>query len=459
MKHFLLSAFLFALIPSLGFAQEILFDDPHQTDGALFLKLHNGKEVAFNAAGTIAEVDPVFQQSMQSRKAKGLTVGISSDGTRSNRLNGESGPTFNLTYLDQVNASGIGFDDPIYGAQRRATLEAAFAYFSSSMLDVGEAEIEIRASFSGAPNSSPFAFSGAYYYGSKGFNDPFTVRHITTGNDPSGSYPDAYIQFNFHSGMNFSYEVDGTPAADQYDFYTVTLHEIMHLLGFSSYCTADGVSAASPNVFTSFDGNLVDFEKNPLFQLTGTGASATVSRPATSLFTNNLLWFDLGSGRVAPVFSPVSFNGSSISHFDNGRTTHGEFVMHPSLSRGQSFRHLHEDEVGVLERIGYTMNYSLATSIEDEEGNGPVNQSFSGLYPNPATSDYGVQINIPEINTPEILVIVYDMMGRESYSKVILNQGSGPITAIDPYHNLSPGMYIVVGSSNDELFNEKLVIK
>jgi hypothetical protein len=57
------------------------------------------------------------------------------------------------------------------------------------------------------------------------------------------------------------------------------------------------------------------------------------------------------------------------------------------------------------------------------------------------------------------LVIVYDMMGRESYSKVILNQGSGPITAIDPYHNLSPGMYIVVGSSNDELFNEKLVIK
>jgi hypothetical protein len=42
---------------------------------------------------------------------------------------------------------------------------------------------------------------------------------------------------------------------------------------------------------------------------------------------------------------------------------------------------------------------------------------------------------------------------------VILNKGSGPVTAIDPHNNLTPGMYIVIGSTKDELFNEKLVIK
>jgi hypothetical protein len=63
------------------------------------------------------------------------------------------------------------------------------------------------------------------------------------------------------------------------------------------------------------------------------------------------------------------------------------------------------------------------------------------------------------VDGDEVLVIVYDMMGRESYSKVILNRGAGPLTAIDPHNNLKPGMYIVVGSSNDELFNERLVIR
>ncbi|MFC2176148.1 T9SS type A sorting domain-containing protein [Bacteroidota bacterium] len=83
----------------------------------------------------------------------------------------------------------------------------------------------------------------------------------------------------------------------------------------------------------------------------------------------------------------------------------------------------------------------------------------SNLYPNPSSVAEGVQINIGKVEAQEILVIVYDMTGRESYSKVILNKGQGPITAIDPYHNLSPGIYLVIGSTKEELFNRKLIIE
>lgn len=439
--------------------QELLFDEPHLEDRAIHMVVRDGKEVVVNSSGQVIDLHPVFLRPEHQRKSEGLTVGISSPEHAQMKANGSIGPTFNLTYVDVANSNGQGFDHPTEGAKRRAALEAAFAYFASSMTDIGSADIEIRASFSGNPNSNPFAFSGAYYYGSRGFNDPFTVRHITTGNDPHGTFPDAYIQFNFHSGMNFNFDVNAEPASDQYDFFTVALHEIMHVLGFASYCNAVGESAASPNIFTSYDGRLVDYLKNPLFELMGSGNTAYVTKPAQGLLTNNQLWFEPSPGRLFPVFSPSSFNSSSISHFDNSRTTHGGYVMHPSLNRGKKFAHLHEEEVEVLQLLGYGMDISFATSIGDHSDHGPVSSGFSNLYPNPVERGQAVLINAPATDESEILVIVYDMMGREAYSKVMLTPGAGPLTAIDPHHNLRPGMYLVIGSSRHELFNQKLVIR
>ena len=204
---------------------------------------------------------------------------------------------------------------------------------------------------------------------------------------------------------------------------------------------------------------LMDYNKNELFEVAGSGSSTIVSVPEDGDLTNNQVWFELYPGQHAPVFSPDPFNGSSLDHFDNGRSSHGEYLMHPSLSKGDAFKLLHEDEVRVLENLGFSVNYSVATTIDEHLVEGAPAKVLSGLYPNPAYNSDPISIDLGEFGGEEVLVIVYDMMGRESYSKVILNRGPGPVTAIDPYHNLPQGMYIVIGSSKDELFNEKLVIK
>lgn len=453
--------FMLLTLPVMCFAQEVLFDEPHLTDGSLHMRPDNGREVAFNAAGELVEVHPVFLLPMHERKANGMTTGISAPDHSLLKQDGFIGPTFNLTYLDIIESTGHGFADPLQGAARRAALEAAFSQIASSLLDGGEADIEIRKSFSGNPNSNPFAFASSYYFGSKGFNDPFTKRHIVTGNDPHGVYPDAYLQFNFHGNLKYNYDIINWPAADEYDFFTVALHEIMHILGFSSYCNGHGESAAALDVFTTYDQNLVDFEKNALLELGAGQGNSVVSRPNPSLLTNNQVWYEIGAGNLIPVFSPANFGASSLSHLDNSRSNHGEYVMHPSLNKGQRFGHLHEDEAAILETLGYTVNLSLATSLEDASDFASISTmgEFSSLYPNPASTGSAIQIDAPQMNAPEILVIVYDMLGRESYSKVVMNAGPGPLTAIDPYHNLRPGMYIVVGSSRNELFNQKLVIR
>lgn len=444
------------LFSATSFAQEVIFDDPHQANAAIYLKSVNGEEIPVDGEGNPLFLHEVFRMSQEEIIANGWGSSVTSSGAYSTR---NDGATFNLTYLDQVNGTGVGFDDPNLGATRRAALEAAFAYYADVIEDLGFADIEIRESFSANPSSNPFAFSASYYYGSKGFNDPFTKAHLTTGNDPYGPYPDGYIQFNFHSNLDYNYVVTANPAQNQYDFYTVALHEILHVLGFTSYATDNGQSAASPNVYTSFDGFLSDYNKQELFSLSGSGSSTSVQTPEDGALTNNQVWFELYPGQHAPVFSPANFSASSLDHFDNSRSDHGEYLMHPSLTNGHAFKQLHEDEVRVLEQLGYTVNYSIATSIEEGFGEDAPIQVTSGLYPNPAYNSEAIHIDLGDVKDKEVLVIVYDMMGRQSYSKVIINYGPGPVTAIDPYNNLTPGMYIVVGSTRDELFNEKLIIK
>ncbi|MCB9187019.1 MAG: T9SS type A sorting domain-containing protein [Flavobacteriales bacterium] len=446
----------FLAIWSISYGQEMMFDDPHAEDGAIYLRNINDEQVAVDLNGEPIPIHDVFRLAAEEISSNGWGKSVSKPESRGLR---DGGPTFNLTYLDQVNGTGIGFDDPNLGALRRGTLEAAFEYFASVIEDVGTADIEIRESFSGNPISNPFAYSAAYYFGSKGFNEPFTSVHLTTGNDPYGPYPDAYMQFNFHSNLDYHYGVSSLPNSSQYDFYTIALHEILHVLGFTSYSTANGASAASADVYTSFDEFLADVNKNPVFEVNGSGSGAVVDKPDDGVLTSNQIWFELYPGQFAPVFSPDPFNGSSIDHFDNSRSDDGQYLMHPSLTNGDAFKMLHEDEVRVMEKLGYTVNYSIATAIEEGFTEGSPVQVTSGLYPNPAFSSSAVKVDIGQVDANEILVIVYDMMGRQSYSKVILNHGPGPVTAIDPYHNLTPGMYIVVGSTKDELFNEKLVIK
>jgi hypothetical protein len=444
------SSGLFAL------AQDVVMMDGNDPkDAAIYLKTVNGTASVVNGHGETIIAHPVFSSDVDERIARGWAQRVDRGGESANGRGADAGPAFNITYLDEVNSTGKGFAEPQFGSLRRSILESAFQYFSESIDDNGEVDIEIRESFEGSPTSNPFAYSASYYFGSVGFNRSFTQQHILSGSDPYPNFPDGYIQFNFHSGMSYAYSRYDMPAAGQFDFYTICLHEIMHLLGFTSYLDAQGNSAASPGVFTEFDEQLRDQNKDPLITVTGSGQNAEVIGPVASSLTNSLVWSELESGDFAPVYSPTYFTGSSCDHFNNDRGS-GNYVMHPSLKRGDAFKMLDSEEVTALSGLGYSTDMGMATGLQDHEG--PL-EEIGDLYPNPASKEKGVQINVGSQTGKEILVIVFDMLGRESYSKVVVMNQPGPIMAIDPYNHLAPGMYIVVGSTNDELFNQKLVIR
>lgn len=434
-------------------AQEEHFDHSDPKKAIIESTIHNGRPAYKNGYGEVLRSSSVYDMPLEEQIELGYTQRVTAEDGSEFKSNGaESGSAFNLTFLDVVNNTNKGFDDPELGEARRNILSKAFAYYAGIINNQGIADIEIQTSTH--QNFGAFASSASYYFSSAGFNDGLVAKHLISGFDPAGGVADGYIQFNF--AYNYSYSLNSAPPSNQYDFYTVCLHEILHVLGFSSFCNANGgTQAPSPNVFTSFDKYLMIQDGQPFYIVSGSGAETTVAAANPNYVTNNQMLFLSGEGILSPVHSPSSFTGSSIDHFDNNRSNGGDYLMHPSLSRGVRIGSLHHDEAYVLAQLGFSINLSLATSIEQEN----MLDVSAKIFPNPAIGNGGVSINLEGLQgNKEILVVVYDMMGKKAYSKVLVTEGDGVFTAIDPYHNLAPGMYIVIGSAKDELFNQKLMI-
>ena len=72
-----------------------------------------------------------------------------------------------------------------------------------------------------------------------------------------------------------------------------------------------------------------------------------------------------------------------------------------------------------------------------------------------------IQMRVPQkLTGKEILVIVYDILGNELYSKVIVSGFIGDtVTAVDPGSNLKPGIYTVTGTNGNILYQQKLIIQ
>lgn len=93
----------------------------------------------------------------------------------------------------------------------------------------------------------------------------------------------------------------------------------------------------------------------------------------------------------------------------------------------------------------------------------PVNfvgdEEFSFVvYPNPNTgSDISLEVNAPL--DQEILVVVKDISGNESYSKVVILQNQNDnVIVLDPSKKLSAGIYFITATSKQSIYNKKMIV-
>ena len=158
---------------------------------------------------------------------------------------------FRVRFVDVENNTGVGFDDPVNGAERRETINEVFVYLNSVLNHNGAADIVFLESETDGRDF--LALNVIFDLPDPGFSSGLAFKHITTGIDPSPDFEDARIQFDF--GYNFNSGLD-LPSRARFDLYSITLHELTHSMGISSRVASDGTSNFSTGSFSTYDSLL-----------------------------------------------------------------------------------------------------------------------------------------------------------------------------------------------------------
>ncbi|MBN8696291.1 MAG: DUF2341 domain-containing protein [Bacteroidetes bacterium] len=88
-----------------------------------------------------------------------------------------------------------------------------------------------------------------------------------------------------------------------------------------------------------------------------------------------------------------------------------------------------------------------------------LNEFSFDLYPNPGSAD-NINLLLNSEKDKEVLVVLFDVNGKEVYSKVLLTSTDGEnVYAIDPSSKISPGVYLVTATSNQNIYSKRLIIR
>ncbi len=171
----------------------------------------------------------------------------------------------------------------------------------------------------------------------------------------------------------FSFDLDGIPIKDKYDFVTLALHEMAHGLGFTSSMTKSssngdfgelGIPTNTAQKYPKIYDEYLKHDNNYLIN---------IARPSYELgqqLTSNNVYYDgtktkkVNNNSAPKIYAPSAWkSGSSIGHFDETAFPEGDpnSLLTPFLSAAEVIRNPGYLVLGVLEDIGWNVERQITT--------------------------------------------------------------------------------------------------
>lgn len=188
--------------------------------------------------------------------------------------------------------------------------------------------------------------------GSPGYYGTVVQTKMISGADVNGAATDGQIAFNFA----YPWALGDTVPANQYDFQSVAMHELLHTFGVM---TGLGDPSSIDRNWTTYDRFLSTANGTPVI---GSDFVWNSAYAANLTGGNGGLYFD-GPNAVAayggpvPLYTPGTWKaGSSLTHLDPAGAPPGTtYLMDPTDGYGPGVRALTPVEVGLMKDLGFTL--------------------------------------------------------------------------------------------------------
>lgn len=266
--------------------------------------------------------------------------------------------SWNITYEDGASSTGFGTGSA-EGLARRSTFEAALNLISNTFDTPNDVTLDFVVQTSQTDGTGFLASAGTFFFDTDGYTNGVLYQHAQTGVDPTGS-PDGFATFDF--GYNWNNEND-IAAFNEFDLFTVSVHEIVHSLGVLSLVDGNGESRigggndpATFSVMNTFmelgDGTDL-FAAGPDGEFLGTAADLI----SDDIFFNGANAVAANGGERVKIYAPGTFAlGSSLSHVDTA--TYPDAIMTHAIGLGVSKKEFSAIDIGIIQDIGWALKIS-----------------------------------------------------------------------------------------------------
>lgn len=199
------------------------------------------------------------------------------------------------------------------------------------------------------------------------------VQHkMQTGEDANGATADGEISWGW-DGTDWA--LGDEVSADEYDFTSVAIHELMHAFGFGSTLKAAGNNQQLNR--SEYDRFIVTVDGVKVLNnmVWSTANDPKITGGDGGLYFGGSNAVEAYGGNLVPIYVPKTWSTSSIHHLDDVTFSgDDQVIMNAGTDSGPAPRVFSDVELGILEDLGYyVVNPKNPPYAPNENGDGDEN--------------------------------------------------------------------------------------